>query len=141
MKDVSFAPTAFNRDEDIFTEEESREVITFQLTDDEILKLAKATAELDIEHRTVDAHFTMVKKDFKGKLDGLASQMNYNFRLIKDQAEDRDVDCIKRKNFTKKVVQFIYNGRVMKERPMADHEMTNPNLVQKSLNGGSVTSL
>jgi hypothetical protein len=141
MKDVSFSPTFFNRDEDIYSEEEGREVITFALSDDEILKLAKATAELDIEHRTVDAHFAMVKKDFKGKLDGLASQMNHNFRLIKDQAEDRDVDCIKRKNFTRKVVQFIYNGKVCKERAMADHEMTNPKLIQGSLNGGSTTSL
>jgi predicted nuclease with TOPRIM domain len=138
-KDIRFSPTVFNRDEDIHEEESSREFITFPLTDEEILKIAKSTSELDEQHKAIDAKFQQVKKDFKGQLDGLNSQMNYNFMLIKDECQDREVDCVKRKNFTRKVVQYLYDGKVMKERPMHDYELAsskNPN-IQATLNGGS----
>lgn len=137
-KDIRFTPTVFNRDEDIYEEESARETITFPLTDDEILKIAKSTSELDEQYKTVDARFQQIKKDYKGQLDGLNSQMNYNFMLIKDECQDRDVDCVQRKNYTKKVVQYIYNGVVMKERPMQEYEMTSKkNKEAASLNGGS----
>lgn len=137
MKDVSFIPTFFNRDEDIFVEEEAREPVIFQLTDEEILKAAKATTELDEQYKDVNAKFAQVKKDFSGKLKGIEAQINYNFLIIKDQAEEREVDCVKRRNFTKKIVQFIYGGSVVKERPMTEWETTHPNNVKASINSAS----
>jgi len=138
-KDIKFIPTVFNRDEDIYEEESARENITFPLTDDEILKIAKQTSEFDQQYKAIDSKFQQIKKDYKGQLDGLNSQMNYNFMLIKDECQDRDTDCIQRKNYTRKVVQYLFEGKVMKERPMQEYEMTSKKnaQVQASLNGAS----
>lgn len=136
-KDIHFVPTVFNRDEDIYEEESARETITFPLSDEEILKAGKEASQLDSQHKQIEAKFNQIKKDYKGQLDGLNSQINYKFMLIKDECEDRDTDCTQRKNYTRKVVQYLYNGRVMKERPMQDYEMTSKKAlsVQASLNG------
>jgi hypothetical protein len=138
-KDIAFKPTVFNRDEDIYEEESARETITFPLTDEEILKAGKEASQLDSQYKAVDAKFSMIKKDYKDQLGGLSSQLNYKFRIIADECEDREVDCVQRKNYTRKVVQYLVNGDVMKERPMGEWEMTSKKAlqVQASLNGGS----
>lgn len=138
-KDIAFKPTPFNRDEDIFVEESGRETLTFPLTDEEILKFAKHTSQLDEQYKAVDSKFQQAKKDFKGQLDGLNAQMNYNFMVIKDECQDREADCTVRYNFTKKVVQYVFAGEVMKERPMTDWDMNKNPALQKTLNGGSVS--
>jgi hypothetical protein len=138
-KDIHFVPTVFNRDEDIYEEESARETLTFPLTDEEILKAGKEASQLDSQHKSIEAKFNQIKKDFKGQLDGLSSQINYKFMLIKDECEDRETDCTQRKNYTRKVVQYLYNGQVMKERPMQEYEMTSKKAlqVQASLNSAT----
>ena len=137
MKDVSFIPTPFNRDEDIHVEEEARETITFPLSDEEILSHANEAGDLNLQLKDTKAKFAQVKSDWSGKIKGIESQINYKFQVICDKAEDREVDCVKRRNFTKKIVQFLHKGIVVKERPMTEWESTHPNNVQASLNGGS----
>lgn len=138
MKDVSFKPTYFNPDEDIFSlVEDQRETVAFQLSDDEILAAGKEAAELNSQLKEAVGKFSQIKKDWSGKIKGLEAQMNYKFLIIADQAEDREVECTKRLLFKKGVAQFIYKGVVVKERVMSEWEKTSAQNVQASLNSAS----
>lgn len=134
MKDLSFRPTPIHPD-DITEEVEAQEVLTFPLTDTEILKIAKDSSKVEQERMAVQAEFDQKKKYYKEKLGGLDSQLTYNFTLIKNESEDRSVKCSFMKNYTKKIGQYIYEGKVMKERPLQDWELTSTkNKVIGSLN-------
>lgn len=133
MKDLSFTSTPVNPDdrtEDVETEES----LTFPLTDEEILKIARNSSSVETERVQVQSEFDNKKKYYKEKIGGLDSQLTYNFCLIKNECEDRRVKCTMRKNYTRKIAQYIFNNNIMKERALQDWELTSTKNVVANLN-------
>lgn len=121
-EEIKFTPF---QEGDKVEEVETRQFLVFDLTDPEILAIAEVVGKLDSEMKDLESKLAAVKKSLGDKIKGLDSDINHNLNLIKTRKEGRDVPCVMRKNYTKKIVQFAYEGKLMKERAMEAYEIEN----------------
>ena len=119
---VQFTPF---QEGDKVEEVESRQFLVFDLTDAEILAIAEVVGKLAKEKSIHEVNLAEIKKSLGDKIKGLDSDIHHNHKLIETRKEGRDVPCLMRKNYTKKIVQFVYEGKTMKERPMEAYEIEN----------------
>ena len=119
METVQFTPV---REGDKVEEIDARENLIFDLTDADILKIADIVANISKELREKEAKLHAIQKDMKDSIKGLESDLRFHHKLIETKKEGRDVDCVCRKNYTRGIVQYVFNGVVMKERAMDSYE-------------------
>lgn len=100
----------------------------FDLTKEEMATAGQDVAELADTLSTRQEDFERVKKRYKAEFEELERQIQAKFHAIRF-GEMRNTRCTKRVWFERKVVQFIYEAKVLKEREMLDEER------QLNLNG------
>lgn len=105
---------------------EVKETLIFDLTDAELLNIAKTTSLLAVEKRSKEAVLKQIVEDKKEEIKGLESDIKINLKLIETGKQGREVECIMRKNYTRGIVQYIYAGKVMKERGLEHREKVRP---------------
>lgn len=103
-----------------------KENLIFDLTDAELLGLAKQTSLLSVQKRTKEGELKQIVENKKDEIKGLQYDINFNLKLIETGKQGREVDCIMRKDYTRGIVQYIFNGNVMKERALEHHEKVRP---------------
>lgn len=96
--------------------------IKFDLSDTEIVKYARRSAKLTKELAELDAAFKEKKKEHDGKISEREAEMATLMAAIGKGSEVRLVDCTERKDYNKETVAYIYEGKEMLTRDMADHE-------------------
>lgn len=103
-----------------------KETLVFDLTDPELLEIGKNVATLSAEKRMKEAALKTYTADRKDEIKGLEADIRFNVKLIEVRKQGREVDCIMRKDYTRGIVQYIFNGVVMKERSLEHHEKVRP---------------
>jgi hypothetical protein len=119
---VADAPKKEDKIEDF----DAEETLVFVLTDAEILKIAKTASSLTSQKRTKENELKNKTDDLKSEIKGIDADIKFNLKLIEVGKEGRNVECIKRINYTRGIVQFIYGGQVMKERSIEHNEKVRP---------------
>lgn len=104
-------------------EKEVERYLTFILTEDEVRSKGIEAANVAYELGKKESEFDEVKKEWKKKIDRDEAELKGILSTIRAGKEDRHVKCLERKNFETHTVQYIYDGYVMFERPMEEHEM------------------
>ncbi len=107
-------------------ESEVKEALIFELTDSEILKIAKSTSLLAVLQREKESSLKNIVEDKKEEIKGIISDIKINHKLIETGKQGRLVDCIKRIDFDRKIVQWLFAGVVMKERSLESYETPRP---------------
>jgi len=103
-----------------------KETLVFDLTDAELLAISKQVATLSREKREKESFLKNYIADRKDEIKGLDADIRFNIKLIEVGKQGRETDCIMRKDYTRGIVQFIFNGTVMKERGLEHHEKVRP---------------
>lgn len=103
-----------------------KENLVFDLTDAELLQISKTVAALSREKREKESHLKAYTSDRKDEIKGLDADIRFNIKLIEVGKQGRDTDCIMRKDYTRGIIQWIFNGKVMKERGLEAHERVRP---------------
>lgn len=103
-------------------EEQAVEDLEFTLTTDEIVGTAKEAADVRVALLEKETEFERVKKRFKGEIESLEGDLADKLRLIRHGKETRKTACIKQLNYKTNTVAFLFNGEIMKERPMEANE-------------------
>ncbi len=96
--------------------------LKFELSDTEIVKYARRSAKLTKELAELDKTFKEKKKEHDGKIAEREAEMAQLMAAIGKGEEVRLVDCTEQKDFNKETVTYIFEGKKMLERDMADHE-------------------
>jgi hypothetical protein len=96
------------------------ELLTFDLTQSEVAEKGGIAADQSAELSKITAEFKAVRSEFKGKIDGLAKELNATLCCIKKGSEEREVECTKVFVKDQDLVQFWYEGKMLKERPALD---------------------
>jgi hypothetical protein len=107
-------------------EYEVKENIIFDLTDAELLKIAKTASLLTSQKREKANELKNKTDDLKEEIKGIEADIRFNLKLIEVGKQGRDVDCLKRIDFDRKIVQWLFAGVVMKERALESHETPRP---------------
>lgn len=103
-----------------------KETLVFDLTDTELLEIGKNVATLSAEKRQKEAALKSYTADRKDEIKGLEADIRFNVKLIEVRKQGKEVDCIMRKDYTRGIVQWLFNGTVMKERGLESHERVRP---------------
>lgn len=103
-----------------------KETLVFDLTDTELLEIGKNVASLSTEKRIKEAQLKSYVADRKDEIKGLEADLKFNIKLIEVRKQGRETDCVMRKDYTRGIVQWIFNGKVMKERGLESHERVRP---------------
>lgn len=103
-----------------------KETLVFDLTDPELLQISKTVAALSKEKREKEATLKQYISDRKDEIKGVDADIRFNIKLIEVGKQGREVECIMRKDYTRGIVQWIYEGKVMKERGLESHERVRP---------------
>ena len=109
------------------------EPLIFTLTEHEYAEKGKAAGKLRGKLSEVEAKFSDIKKEWKGKVDEKQIELNNILEAMRAGKEERVVECTQRKNFDRNIVQYLYKGKVLKERPLEPHERQ---LAMKLTSGG-----
>lgn len=105
---------------------EVKETLVFDLSDAELMQLMNTTIALTNEKRESEVHLKNYIADRKDEIKGLEADIRFNMKLIEVKKQGRLTDCIMRKDYTRGIVQYIFNGTVMKERGLEQHEKVRP---------------
>lgn len=105
---------------------EVKETLVFDLTDAELLSIAKQVANLTVEKREKESTLKSYVADRKDELKGLDADIRFNVKLIEVGKQGRETECIMRKDYTRGIVEWIFNGKVMKARGLESHERVRP---------------
>lgn len=103
---------------------ESKEVedhFMFKLTEKEIVALSQDQVQLHLEKGRKESELARIKSRFKAELEEIEGQLNANYEKI-EKGESRKVTCTKVVNFTSKMVMFIHEGVLLRERKMNEEE-------------------
>lgn len=103
-----------------------KENLVFDLTDTELLQISKTVAALSREKREAEGALKSYVADRKDEIKGLDADIRFNIKLIEVGKQGRDTECVMRKDYTRGIVQWIFNGKVMKERGLESHERVRP---------------
>jgi hypothetical protein len=106
---------AKNRD---IEEKKIKRELPFELTTGDYAKKCKEAATLSAEVGEMKKTFADLKAEWKGKIEVRQSELNQLLRAVKEGKENRLVDCLERKDFTKFVVEYVYAGKVLLTRPL-----------------------
>ncbi len=119
---------------------EVQKSLTFKLTTQEIADKGRKAAELERETGEQESQFENVKAEWKGKINKLENEKRDLLRTIRKGEEERQVQCIMRKEYSRMVVQYLWKGIVMEERAMTLDERqlsivpsTSPQRIQEDL--------
>ena len=109
-------------DKDIQTRKLKREV-TFPLKGAELEGLGiilsnQIIAKVDLEHK-----FDAVKKDWKGQIERADLELMQTTKQIQDRTRTDIVMVEERKNFKKRIVEYIYESKVVETREMTEMDM------------------
>lgn len=92
--------------------------LNFKLTEEDFAEKGKEAGRLAGELNKLNIEFDAVKKQWKEKLNEKEAELSKVLGTIRRGDEDRMVKCVMRKDFTRHVVQYLFNGDVMHEREM-----------------------
>jgi hypothetical protein len=106
---------------DFHQDQECLESFVFPLTRDELAESARQMAEESQEKTRLEDELEKVRKDFKAKIDRQEVKIAAIVHQIQF-GQQKEVNCVKRIFFEKGIVQFIFEGRILKERPMEEEE-------------------
>lgn len=96
--------------------------LTFKLTEKEIAQKGKSAAESKTRLTEKNHEFENVKQKYKGEIGAIECELSDHLSTIKRGTEDRTVECTMVKDFSRHVVEYVYNGEIMEERPMTMDE-------------------
>jgi len=105
-----------------FVERNVERELKFKLTESEFAEKGKQAAEASKKLAELEFEFEMVKRKWKGQIEGQTEIVHSILSVIHAGEEKRHVDCTERKDFEKFVVEYIYRGEIMENRPMQMHE-------------------
>lgn len=92
------------------------------LTHVELAERAKRAGELQalMEQRTKE--FDPIKKQYKADMDAMQEELESILTACHSGKEKRLVECIERRDFTRCMVEYVYDGKVLEERTMESGE-------------------
>ncbi len=99
-----------------------KEVLTFDLTEAEIVEKAESAGSLSTELTELKAEFKAARSDFTGKINAVACDLDKLLKCIDGGTEDREVECTKVHDAKEDTVQYWYDGKMLKERPASDSD-------------------
>jgi hypothetical protein len=93
--------------------------ITFKLTEKDEAELGRKAAKLNITY----GQFTGVKKEYTGRLEAIELEVNQISKWFEDGERREVVEVIERKNFEKRIMQYLFKGKIVETRDMTAEEM------------------
>lgn len=123
---IADAPVKAEKKEDQVEYFDVEENLVFDLTDEELLTLAKSTSRLSSLKRTKENELKNIVDDKKSEIKGLTADIQFNMKLIEVGKQGREVECTKRVNYTRGIVEFLFAGKVMKSRGIEHNEKARP---------------
>lgn len=116
-------------------EKQIEKYLNFKLTEQDFADKGKDGGKLAGELNDLEAQFDAVKKQWKEKIDTKQAELDVVLTTIRRGNEDRKVICIEQKDFVGHVVNYIFNGEIMHQRPMEMNErqlelVKSPNVVK-----------
>ncbi len=93
-----------------------------KLTNREAIELAKRVGNLALELEEVRTGFDHIKKECKGKIEGLLSDIYKCHKALREGEVEKEVLCDVDYDATAGVVTYSRDGEVLEERPMTDDE-------------------
>ncbi len=102
-----------------------QQILSIDLDDTEILKLADNASELNERIERDEEEFKSIKKDCSSKLKELKKQRDDILTAIGKKHQDRDVECVEELNYETGWVRYLDQDdatKVLSERPMTEDE-------------------
>jgi len=99
-----------------------QEFFDFELTDDELIDRSRKMAQIRADLRVAEYEFDHLKKERKSQITILAEKVDSLIAIIHAGKEERRVECIVEDDFEKGMRSWIFNSKVLKTRPLQDHE-------------------
>lgn len=97
--------------------------IQVKLTPPEIMAYGQEAGLVSSELRDLGFKFEDVKKQWKGKLLKVESTLNSILKKLKDGTEYRNVECTEEKDYAARRVRYYFEGQIVEERNLHEHEM------------------
>jgi hypothetical protein len=104
------------------TELDVVESLEFELTEAEFSEYGKRAAKLTQHVSDLEAKLDKLKKSAKREIEGIEAEVSQLLETIRTGKEERTVTCVVRKNFKENVIEYLFKGKLMKQRPMQANE-------------------
>lgn len=93
------------------------------LSTEEMKKYADEAANLMAELDEAEEEYKGVQREWRNKLKDLRLSMRKFLRAYKDQAEEREVDCVQFFDLEAKETWYEYDGEMHKRRALDEYEV------------------
>lgn len=93
------------------------------LTKPELAELATVAGGLQSEISNLKKSFSVVQKQHRADVSGLEEKLEKILTDCDNGRSTRTVDVIERKDYNRRLVQYIYDDRVIQERALEESEM------------------
>ena len=103
---------------------EDKEFLDFELTDQELLNLGRTNSSKYRELKRLDNEKRDAAEHYKNLIGGVQSEIDKNNRLIETGIENREVDCIIKKDYGNKKIHYVHEGIVKKTIEMSEYEFS-----------------
>lgn len=96
--------------------------LCFQLTEPEVVTIAKKASKTSQELEKDLLEFSNIRSEWKSRIEAKETALSEMLKTIGSGKELRIVECIERKNFSEFSVQYIFESRLIETRPMTADE-------------------
>ena len=96
--------------------------LDFQLTEAEFADRGKTASKLSKEIQELKASFAASKNEWKGRIELKEGELRAVQHIIRSGVEPRSVHCEMQKDYDKGKIAYVFEGKVIEERPMEPHE-------------------
>ncbi len=96
--------------------------VAFKIGVKERSEFGEAFAKLNGLYGEIDRQFTGVKQEYKGRLEKIELEINQIAKWIRDGEQRKVVEVTERKDFDKRTVSYLHDGKVVETRDMTHDE-------------------
>lgn len=107
---------------DIEEREIKNKELRFPLTHEDVERKAREAAAISSDLTAHRIESKKIRTELSGKEAGLENGLARTLNIISEGHEVRSVDCIERRNFDENKVEYLFEGKVIEDRPMTGSE-------------------
>lgn len=102
-----------------------KDIIEFDLTDDDVLRLSTESSELNEKLKKLESDFKYWHKRKKEEISAVKSDLDKNFDKIKSRIEEREVDVVVVKDYKNGIISKFHDDNCYQEQNMSEFELRN----------------